>query len=410
MPDLSTQQLKELFDQYGADLFALCYLQAGRPAQALDLMAAALCDMAANPRLWAQAASPREGFFRAAYLNCLDNSLRRPKRRKKKKDSPLEEVPRALPFTLTDPLRQVMKLRLAHKAALFCRERLCLSGEESARVLGTSPLRAQRLAESALKKAGVTQGQARANLEALAPGPENLERVWQEFLDQQGRGGFAARQRCRRARRFLDAAMPYLALGVVAVCAAAYLGVEYGWFGTPYTPTQPIEGVITQEGYDGDSAVSLPIETGDVSVFVPEEGGFAEYIVHNTPYSPEDILRQMVYLGGAPQGTTLLSANLDSGGTESSDGSTVTYTLGDTLSLTLEFSQEAASLSGEEGERTLQAMAATFAAYTAQTAGDVNQLSIRCQGEELTVNGKTAQDFLDGQLTITRTVETDYRE
>lgn len=410
MPDLSTQQLKELFDQYGADLFALCYLQAGRPAQALDLMAAALCDMAANPRLWAQAPSPREGFFRAAYLNCLDNSLRRPKRRKKKKDSPLEEVPRALPFTLTDPLRQVMKLRLAHKAALFCRERLGLSGEESARVLGTSPLRAQRLAESALKKAGVTQGQARANLEALAPGPENLERVWQEFLDQQGRGGFAARQRCRRARRFLDAAMPYLALGVVAVCAAAYLGVEYGWFGAPYTPTQPIEGVITQEGYDGDSAVSLPIETGDVSVFVPEEGGFAEYIVHNTPYSPEDILRQMVYLGGAPEGTTLLSANLDSGGTESSDGSTVTYTLGDTLSLTLEFSQEAASLSGEEGERMLQAMAATFAAYTAQTAGDVNQLSIRCQGEELTVNGKTAQDFLDGQLTITRTAETDYRE
>lgn len=406
MPDLSTQQLKELFDQYGADLFALCYLQAGRPAQALDLMAAALCDMAANPRLWAQAASPREGFFRAAYLNCLDNSLRRPKRRKKKKDSPLEEVPRALPFTLTDPLRQVMKLRLAHKAALFCRERLCLSGEESARVLGTSPLRAQRLAKSALKKAGVTQGQARANLEALAPGPENLERVWQEFLDQQGRGGFAARQRCRRARRFLDAAMPYLALGVVAVCAAAYLGVEYGWFGTPYTPTQPIEGVITQEGYDGDSAVSLPIETGDVSVFVPEEGGFAEYIVHNTPYSPEDILRQMVYLGGAPEGTTLLSANLDSGGTESSDGSTVTYTLGDTLSLTLEFSQEAASLSGEEGERMLQAMAATFAAYTQ----GLDRLSIRCQGEELTVNGKTAQDFLDGQLTITRTVETDYRE
>ena len=406
MPDLSTQQLKELFDQYGADLFALCYLQAGRPAQALDLMAAALCDMASSPRLWAQAASPREGFFRAAYLNCLDNSLRRPKRRKKKKDSPLEEVPRALPFTLTDPLRQVMKLRLAHKAALFCRERLGLSGEESARVLGTSPLRAQRLAESALKKAGITQGQARANLEALAPGPENLERVWQEFLDQQGRGGFAARQRCRRARRFLDAAMPYLALGVVAVCAAAYLGIEYGWFGAPYTPTQPIEGVITQEGYDGDSAVSLPIETGDVSVFVPEEGGFAEYIVHNTPYSPEDILRQMVYLGGAPQGTTLLSANLDSGGTESSDGSTVTYTLGDTLSLTLEFSQEAATLSGEEGERMLQAMAATFAAYTQ----GLDRLSFRCQGEELTVNGKTAQDFLDGQLTITRTVETDYRE
>ena len=341
---------------------------------------------------------PPGGVLRAAYLNCLDNSLRRPKRRKKKKDSPLEEVPRALPFTLTDPLRQVMKLRLAHKAALFCRERLGLSGEESARVLGTSPLRAQRLAESALKKAGVTQGQARANLEALAPGPENLERVWQEFLDQQGRGGFAARQRCRRARRFLDAAMPYLALGVVAICVVAFLGVEHGWFGPS---SVPVQGTAQESSSD-----DLPLEVGDVSVYVPEEGGFAEYIVHNTPYSPEDILRQMVYLGGAPQGTTLLSANLDSGGTESSDGSTVTYTLGDTLSLTLEFSQEAASLSGEEGERTLQAMAATFAAYTQ----GLDQLSIRCQGEELTVNGKTAQDFLDGQLTVTRTVETDYRE
>ena len=54
-PDLD--QLHELYRQYGADLFALCYLQAGRPAQALDLMAASLCDMAASPKLWELAAS-----------------------------------------------------------------------------------------------------------------------------------------------------------------------------------------------------------------------------------------------------------------------------------------------------------------------------------------------------------------
>ena len=229
-----------------------------------------------------------------------------------------------------------------------------------------------------------------------------MDAAWEEFLSQRGQAGFSTRQRYRRARRAMDVAMPFLALGVVAICVVAFLGVEHGWFGPS---SVPVQGTAQESSSD-----DLPLEVGDVSVYVPEEGGFAEYIVHNTPYSPEDILRQMVYLGGAPAGTTLLSANLDSGGTESSDGSTVTYTLGDTLSLTLEFSQEAASLSGEEGERTLQAMAATFAAYTAQTAGDVNQLSFRCQGEELTVNGKTAQDFLDGQLTITRTVETDYRE
>lgn len=396
-PDLD--QLHELYRQYGADLFALCYLQAGRPAQALDLMAASLCDMAASPKLWELAASGKEGFLRVGHLNCVDASLRRPKRPKRKKDTSGQEAPRAaLPFSLTDPLREILKLRLPARTALFCRERLNLSWETAARLLGTSPARCQRLYGAALKQAKITAGQARANLETLSPGEDTLDAAWEEFLSQRGQAGFSTRQRYRRARRAMDVAMPYLALGVVAICVVAFLGVEHGWFGPS---SVPVQGTAQESSSD-----DLPLEVGDVSVYVPEEGGFAEYIVHNTPYSPEDILRQMVYVGGAPAGTTLLSANLDSGGTESSDGSTVTYTLGDTLSLTLEFSQEAASLSGEEGERTLQAMAATFAAYTQ----GLDRLSFRCQGEELTVNGKTAQDFLDGQLTITRTVETDYRE
>lgn len=396
-PDLD--QLHELYCQYGADLFALCYLQAGRPAQALDLMAASLCDMAASPKLWELAASGKEGFLRVGHLNCVDASLRRPKRPKRKKDASGQEAPRAvLPFSLTDPLREILKLRLPARTALFCRERLNLSWEAAARLMGTSPARCQRLYGAALKQAKITAGQARANLETLSPGEETLDAAWEEFLSQRGQAGFSTRQRYRRARRAMDVAMPFLALGVVAICVVAFLGVEHGWFGPS---SVPVQGTAQESSSD-----DLPLEVGDVSVYVPEEGGFAEYIVHNTPYSPEDILRQMVYLGGAPAGTTLLSANLDSGGTESSDGSTVTYTLGDTLSLTLEFSQEAASLSGEEGERTLQAMAATFAAYTQ----GLDRLSFRCQGEELTVNGKTAQDFLDGQLTITRTVETDYRE
>lgn len=396
-PDLD--QLHELYRQYGADLFALCYLQAGRPAQALDLMAASLCDMAASPKLWELAASGKEGFLRVGHLNCVDASLRRPKRPKRKKDASGQEAPRAaLPFSLTDPLREILKLRLPARTALFCRERLNLSWEAAAQLLGASPARCQRLYGAALKQAKITAGQARANLETLSPGEDALDAAWEEFLSQRGQAGFSTRQRYRRARRAMDVAMPFLALGVVAICVVAFLGVEHGWFGPS---SVPVQGTAQESSSD-----DLPLEVGDVSVYVPEEGGFAEYIVHNTPYSPEDILRQMVYLGGAPAGTTLLSANLDSGGTESSDGSTVTYTLGDTLSLTLEFSQEAASLSGEEGERMLQAMAATFAAYTQ----GLDQLSIRCQGEELTVNGKTAQDFLDGQLTITRTVETDYRE
>ena len=50
-------------------------------------------------------------------------------------------------------------------------------------------------------------------------------------------------------------------------------------------------------------------------------------------------------------------------------------------------------------------MTATFQKFYPQ----LTELFIRCDGEELTVNGKTAQDFLGAELTVTRTTETDYR-
>lgn len=397
-PDLS--QLKELYDQYGADLFALCYLQAGRPAYAQNLMVTVLCDMAASPRLWELAVSGREGFLRVAHLNCVDASLRRPKRIKRKKGEEGDRAPRAaLPFSMTDPLRKLMRLRISPRTALFCRERLGLSPQEGAQLMGTSAARFQRLADDGLKKSGITAGQARANLEMLAPGEDILEDVWEEFLSQQSQGGFAVRQRFRRVRRTMDGAMPVLALCVVAVAVMAYFGVEYGWFGSDPTAQIPVSTSSTQEDV---------LWVGDVSVFVPEEGGFAEYVVHNTPGDMEDILRQMVYLGGAPAGTTVLSSRLENSDAQStSEGSTHTNAVG--VTLTVELSNEALSLSGEEGVAMLQAMVATFAGYS-ENAGELDTLSIHCGGEELTVEGHTAQEFLGQELTITRTVETDYRE
>lgn len=403
-PDLP--QLKELYDQWGGELFALCFLQAGRPAYAQDLLVSALCDLASNPRLHALALSGREGFLRAGYLTCRDASYRRPKRRKNRKSpqgSPEQSVRPALPFLMTDSLRGILKLRLPLSAALFCRERLGLDSDAAGQLLGCSPLRGERLHAAALKKAGITQEQARAALEPLAPGAWELSRAWEEFERQQAQPSFGARQRYRRIRRAVDAAVPYLALAVMALCVTAYLGVEYGWFGAPYTPTQPVEGVVVDEEYDG--LFRPPLEVGDAAVYVPEEGGFAEYIVHNTPQAPEDLLRQMVYLGGAPEGVSLLSANLDTHGVESREGSTVTYTIGEDMTLTVELSEQAAALSGEEGERMLQAMAATFQRFYPGLTG----LFIRCDGEELTINGKTSQDFLGVEPTVTRTAETDYR-
>ena len=133
-----TKQLKHLLDAWGNDLFALCYMETGGTRRAMALMTDVLCDMAAGEKLWNLAQQGREGFLRVAVLNCTDDSLRRPKRVKRKKGEAPE--PRfSFPFTLTEPLRAILKLRLPHKAALFSRDRLQLPPEEGARLLGVSP-------------------------------------------------------------------------------------------------------------------------------------------------------------------------------------------------------------------------------------------------------------------------------
>ena len=172
----------------------------------------------------------------------------------------------------------------------------------------------------------------------------------------------------------MDNAVPFLALGLIVLAAAAYLGVEQGWFtGRPYAPSAAVES---------QPVSSAPREPADVSVYVPEEGGFVEYTVHNTPYDWEGLVRQMVYLGGAPEGSSYVSSHQE----------------GDTLAV------ELAGASPVDGPL-LQAMAATLQAFSG-----AERLSLRCDGQELTADSQTAQDFLKAFLPITRTAEVDYRE
>lgn len=374
--------MKELYLENARDAFALCYLYAGPVRQALPLLRSALEDALYLDKRREKALSGREGFLWAVQEACNEfyekDPFGRKKYKKHKKDTG-DSV--TLPFFLTDSLRAVLKLHGVYRAPLYLVLAREYTPEEAARILDTSPRRVEALIQKALKKLKFSREKAAQALSVLRLEEEDAARIWQRVEEAAAQPDFEKKHRSRRIWRGLDQAVPYLALAIVVLGIAAYLGVGQGWFtGEPYTPTAPQEELESSSG---------PAATGDLSVYVPEEGGFAEYIVHNTPYRPEDVLRQMVYLGGAPAGVSLLSSSQES------------------LSAVWELSEEAASLAGEEGERTLQAMAATIGGYYGDS---LEELSLRCQGEELTVNGKTAQDFLGGQLTVTRTGETDYRE
>lgn len=374
--------MKELYLENARDAFALCYLYAGPVRQALPLLRSALEDALYLDKRREKALSGREGFLWAVQEACNEfyekDPFGRKKYKKHKKDTG-DSV--TLPFFLTDSLRAVLKLHGVYRAPLYLVLAREYTPEEAARILDTSPRRVEALIQKALKKLKFSREKAAQALSVLGLEEEDAARIWQRVEEAAAQPDFEKKHRSRRIWRGLDQAVPYLALAIVVLGIAAYLGVGQGWFtGEPYTPTAPQEALESSSG---------PAATGDLSVYVPEEGGFAEYVVHDTPYRPEDVLRQMVYLGGAPAGVSLLSSSQES------------------LSAVWELSEEAFSLAGEEGERTLQAMAATIGGYYGD---NLEELSLRCQGEELTVNGKTAQDFLGGQLTVTRTGETDYRE
>ena len=374
--------MKELYLENARDAFALCYLYAGPVRQALPLLRSALEDALYLDKRREKALSGREGFLWAVQEACNEfyekDPFGRKKYKKHKKDTG-DSV--TLPFFLTDSLRAVLKLHGVYRAPLYLVLAREYTPEEAARILDTSPRRVEALIQKALKKLKFSREKAAQALSVLRLEEEDAARIWQRVEEAAAQPDFEKKHRSRRVWRGLDQAVPYLALAIVVLGIAAYLGVGQGWFtGEPYTPTAPQEELESSSG---------PAATGDLSVYVPEEGGFAAYVVHDTPYRPEDVLRQMVYLGGAPAGVSLLSSSQES------------------LSAVWELSEEAASLAGEEGERTLQAMAATIGGYYGDS---LEELSLRCQGEELTVNGKTAQDFLGGQLTVTRTGETDYRE
>lgn len=374
--------MKELYLENARDAFALCYLYAGPVRQALPLLRSALEDALYLDKRREKALSGREGFLWAVQEACNEfyekDPFGRKKYKKHKKDTG-DSV--TLPFFLTDSLRAVLKLHGVYRAPLYLVLAREYTPEEAARILDTSPRRVEALIQKALKKLKFSREKAAQALSVLRLEEEDAARIWQRVEEAAAQPDFEKKHRSRRIWRGLDQAVPYLALAIVVLGIAAYLGVGQGWFtGEPYTPTAPQEALESSSG---------PAATGDLTVYVPEEGGFAEYVVHDTPYRPEDVLRQMVYLGGAPAGVSLLSSSQES------------------LSAVWELSEEASSLTGEEGERTLQAMAATIGGYYGDS---LEELSLRCQGEELTVNGKTAQDFLGGQLTVTRTGETDYRE
>lgn len=370
------RQVEQLYLSHAEALFGLCYLHAAGPTAANALLHTLLCDLLVSPRCWRLASSGTAGLFRCAQNVCMDQYLKRPRRKRKKPQKNGQEhpsLPRAsLPFTMTDSLRAILRLPAKYKAPLYLRLALGWNAQDTAIVAGCSPKRVEKRIAAGLKKTKLTEDTARKILTAIAPTEYGPQEIWDGLLVDREDRNFAGKHRLRRFRRWLDNAIPYVALGTIALCILAYSAVEYGWLsGQAYIPT-PLDGYVSQ-------AEDPDVPTGTLTVFVPEGDSFIQYNVTDAPLSLSTLVRQMVALGGAPEGTFLLSSRQEEG------------------ELTLELSREAA----QAGQDMLSAMAATCAA----AYPDLQGLRILCDGKEINV-----WDYFPKELEPVRTVTTPYHE
>ena len=405
-------ELESLYFQHAEGLFALCFLYTGKSGTAFALMRTALCDLCYSEAQWKLAQGGEEGFFRAVHKTCMDYYVKNPRGKQKKrgKEASGSSSGAALPFSLTDPLRSMLRLPVKFKTPLYLCLGLGWNADRAALALGGSPARVEGLVGAALKKLDMPRERAQTILSSVHAGEDAVQRVWDRFLTDRDEQGFEGKQRLRRFKRWLDNAIPYIALGVVALGALAFFGVEYGWFtGVPYSHTAPIEGYEASGYYGNPPASEIEAAAGTLAVYVPEGDAFVKYLVQDTPLSATAAAKQRVYLGGLPEGTSLLSV-----GAAREDGTELSASPDPAdsavFSLTVEFSREAedyfAAASPEEGEAMLRAMARTYG----ELYGGLRQLRFLSGGEELSAGGLTAQDLLDGELPVFRTVETGYRE
>ena len=395
--------------------FALCFLSTGQGSTAFDLIRIALSDMTCSKKRSALANSTDEGFLRVFHLACTefyeDNPRKRSRREQKQKQrarktegesagsgSPVG----ALPFSLSDPLRRILKLSPKYKTVLYLTLVLGWDSERAARVIRGSKKQAEILVKVALEKTRLTKDVAKKVLLTVNSGG-GAERIWDRFLVDREEKGFEGKQRLRRFKRLIDTAMPYLACGALALGVIAFCGVEFGWFtGAPYSRTEPLEDYEPSDSYLDTSSEPQKIDTptADVSVFVPQDDGYTEYVVRNTPLDISDISRQMVYLGALPEGASALSSTFLDGEGEKTD-------IGSAVRLEVELSPEAAEYieTAQNADAMLRAIAQTYL----KACGSLEEISIRSAGGQLTANGMTAQDFIDEEISPSRTVETDFR-
>lgn len=418
----SESDLQRALLRWGDAAFRICYMHTKKPKDAREIMEDVFMQYCLYPRPFPDEDAERFWVLRATHRTCMDYYAK--KLRKKPTNAQLQRYGRNLPFAVTDELCAVLRLPYTYQTALA----LCLGEGESpqfaARVTGRPAPLVNRCIDKAAKLTGLCPDDLREWVETIETPDDLLGRVQYAILNAMKDKHFGVDSSAQNFKRRLDRSIPYIALGVIAVCVVCVVAVRAGWFGMPYVRTpeyldpdgtssaaggENASGSGTESGAPDDASSGAegsaggdtgeeshaatptppPVDSSgtaavlDVPVFVPSDSGLTQYNLHGVEADASVLVEKMAEKGAFPEDVTLEAlAYMQSGEFVTALRS------GDQLEMRLQFSEALQTyLDSASSAASLEAIAKTFRAFYEAANMTLAKLEIYSGGAPVTVGG-----------------------
>lgn len=417
----SDEALQSALLRFGDAVFRICYMHTKKPRDAQEIMEDVFMQYCLYPQAFENEEAERFWLLRAAHQSCMDYYAS--KLRKKLSNAQIQRYGKDLPFAVTDELCAILKLSYPYQTMLA----LCFGEEDTlrfaGRVTGKPGSILKKRAEKALSLTGLSSEDMREWIQTITMPDDMRGRVQYAILNEARDKHFGINSKAKSFKRRLDRSIPFIALGVVAVCALCVAAVRGGWFGTPYVRTPdvlPVSGAPVSSSTDGSSAfeaeshAATPVpelsgeESGvaavlDVPVYVPSDSGLTQYNFTGMEADASVLVQKMAEKGAFPEDVTLDAlAYMQNGEVVSSLRS------GDQIEVRLQFSAALQEYLDEApSTASLEAVAKTFRAFYEAANMTLAKLEVYSDGKPVAVGGMeiNCTSLMYGELPVSGVID-----
>ena len=415
----SEEALQSALLRFGDAAFRVCYMHTKKPRDAQELLEDVFMQYLQCTQAFENEDEERLWVLRTAHQSCMDYYAS--KMRKKLTSAQMQRAGKDLPFVVSDELCAILKLSYPYQTMLA----LCFGEEDTlrfaSRVIGKPAAMLRRRAEKAPALTGLSPEDMREWIQTIVMPDDMRSRVQYTILNQSKDKHFGVNSRAKSFKRGLDRAIPYIALGIVVVCALSVVAVRAGWFGTPYVRTPDVileentpvssapDGALSEESHAATPAPESSADESraaavlDVPVFVPSDSGLAQYNYTGLEADVSVLIQKMVEKGAFPADVTLDALDYMRNGEVVS-----ALRSGEQLEVRLYFSGALQThLDGAKSTASLEAVAKTFRAFYEAADMTLAKLEIYSDGKPVVVGGMeiNCTSLMYGELPVSDVID-----